>query len=117
MIELTVPYPPKELNPNAKTHWAKKAHWVKLYRGLCRDIALLNTEPVPSGDLVYDMTFYPPDRRRRDDDNMVASGKSGRDGIAEALGIDDVRFQLRVRVREPFPGGKVTIKIYEDLEE
>ena len=69
---------------------------------------------IPQGDLVLDLEFYPPDNRRRDDDNMVAAFKNGRDGIAEALGIDDVRFQIRVRVMDKFPGGKVVVKIYAD---
>ena len=32
------------------------------------------------------------DRRARDDDNIIASFKAGRDGMAQALGIDDKRF-------------------------
>lgn len=117
MICLTLPYPPKELNPNQKVHWAVKAKHVKAYRATCKAIAMENIVEVPAGDLVYDMTFYPPDKRRRDDDNMVSSGKAGRDGVAEGLGIDDIRFQLRVRVKDPVKGGKVEVKIYEDLEE
>ena len=33
------------------------------------------------------LTFYPPDKRKRDDDNMISSFKAGRDGIAQALGL------------------------------
>lgn len=114
MITLTMPYPPKELSPNKKLHWAVKARFAKAYRGICKDIVSMRQLLIPKGDLVLDLSFYPPDNRRRDDDNMVASFKNGRDGIAEALGIDDVRFQTRVRVMDKFPGGKVVVKIYAD---
>jgi crossover junction endodeoxyribonuclease RusA len=116
MIEITVPYPPKELNPNTKSHWAQKMAYVKGYRSACKAVASESSHFVPDGDLVLDLEFYPPDNRRRDDDNMIASFKAGRDGIAEALEIDDVKFQLRVRTKEKFPGGKVVVRIYEDKE-
>ena len=116
MIEITVPYPPKELNPNTKLHWAAKMGYIKMYRGTCKAIACESSHVIPDGDLVLDLEFFPPDNRRRDDDNMISSFKAGRDGIAEALELDDVRFQLRVRTRDKFPGGKVVVKIYEDVD-
>jgi len=116
MIEITVPYPPKELNPNQKMGWAAKMGWIKQYRAICKYIASQSAHDVPDGDLVLDLEFFPPDNRRRDDDNMIASFKAGRDGIAEALELDDIRFQLRVRTRGKFPGGKVVVKIYEDVD-
>ncbi len=116
MITLIFPYPPKELNPNKKMHWAVKARYAKAYRGICKDIATSKWWSIPTGDLVLDLEFYPPDNRRRDDDNMIASFKNGRDGLAEALGIDDVRFQTRFKVMDKFKGGKVVVKIYKDKE-
>ena len=38
--------------------------------------------------------FFPPNRARRDDDNAIAAFKSGRDGIADALKVDDARFAI-----------------------
>lgn len=116
MIRLTLPYPPKELNPNQKVHWAVKAKHAKLCRSIAKGIAIQYKGDVPIGDLVLDLNFYPPDNRRRDDDNAISSFKNLRDGLAEGLGIDDVRFQLRVRFKDKFPGGKVEVKIYEDLD-
>lgn len=40
------------------------------------------------------ITFLAPDRRARDDDNLITSFKSGRDGLADALGINDKRFRI-----------------------
>ena len=93
-MKLHLPWPPKELSPNARVHWAKKSKVAKAYRAQCGFItkAAKVVVPVTEGRLHLWLTFYPPDKRRRDDDNMIASFKSGRDGIADALGIDDCRF-------------------------
>jgi crossover junction endodeoxyribonuclease RusA len=58
------------------------------------------------------MDFYPPDHRRRDDDGLIASMKSARDGIADALKIDDRRFITRAEVKdETHPFGRVMVSI------
>jgi crossover junction endodeoxyribonuclease RusA len=49
---------------------------------------------LPEGTLALWLDFYPPDRRARDDDNIIAAFKAGRDGMAEALGINDRRFRV-----------------------
>lgn len=47
-----------------------------------------------TGPLAVLMTFYPPDRRRRDDDNAIGSFKSYRDGIADAIKVDDHKWTV-----------------------
>ena len=37
------------------------------------------------------LMFFPPDKRKRDLDNMLARMKSGLDGFFDALEIDDAR--------------------------
>ena len=44
------------------------------------------------GKIPLTITFYPPDKRHRDADNMVASIKAGLDGVADALKVNDRRF-------------------------
>jgi len=66
---------------------------------------------VPDGPLSLVIEFAPPDRRSRDDDNLIASFKSGRDGIAEALGIDDARFHTKHSFSAPIKGGAVCVRI------
>ena len=39
------------------------------------------------------ITFYCPDRRQRDLDNLVHAMKSALDGVAKAIGIDDSNFK------------------------
>lgn len=56
--------------------------------------------------------FVPPDRRRRDDDNLLAMFKAGRDGLADALGIDDNVFATQIRMsKETTKGGAVRVRI------
>ena len=109
---IAYPWPPKELSPNARVHWAKKATIAKKYR---RDAYLLTREAglrATEGPLLLVLEFVPPDRRRRDDDNLLASCKALRDGIAEALGIDDSRFRTQFSVAdEVTPGGEVRVTL------
>ena len=71
-----------------------------------------NCAQLSEGRLHLWIDLYPPDKRRRDDDNAYAACKPYRDGIADALGIDDSRFighpWLKDEVRK---GGEVRIRI------
>lgn len=62
------------------------------------------------GEIVFMVDILPPDKRRRDDDNIIASFKSGRDGIADAIGIDDCRFITRPWVHTE-TGGYIKVSI------
>ena len=66
------------------------------------------------GPLDLDITFHPPDNRRRDLDNMLASIKSGLDGISDALGVDDSTWTLTIRRGETCkPEGYISVYIKE----
>lgn len=116
-FEVTVPWPPKELSPNARKHWAAKGAKARTYRATCFAIAHNARIQARLGKLSVGgkarltLTFCPPDNRRRDDDNMIASFKSGRDGIAEALGIDDNQFVTTFSVGDVVAGGSVVVVI------
>ena len=105
-MKVTLPWPPKALSPNARVHWSVKSQAAKSYRRHCLDLCKLANivKPETEGRLHLWLTFYPPDRRHRDDDNMIASFKSGRDGIADALGIDDKRFVCHPFVSDEIGG-------------
>jgi len=70
-------------------------------------------EAVASGERLHLwITFDPPDRRPRDDDNVLAAFKSGRDGIADALGIDDRALRVRPWLSDtPTKGGAVRVRL------
>ena len=92
---LVLPFPNSVLMPNRSMgkHWtvtraardraksdarylAKQAGW----QG--RDV---------SGSLK--ITFYCPDKRKRDTDNLLAAMKPALDGVAQAIGVDDSNFK------------------------
>jgi crossover junction endodeoxyribonuclease RusA len=112
---MRLPWPPKELSPNARTHWAVKAKAAKAYRLTCFWIAKTEGLMRPDGPAILSLTFHPPSRRRIDDDNLVARFKAGRDGLADALGIDDSKLSLLVRIGEPVKGGAVDVEILPPL--
>jgi crossover junction endodeoxyribonuclease RusA len=112
-VSVRLPWPVSPLSPNARIHWARKAQLVKASRStafyLTRE-AFGPTKPNWPGARVS-MTFCPPDKRRRDLDNCISSTKAARDGIADALGIDDSKFECGFAFGEPVPGGAVLVTI------
>jgi len=52
-----------------------------------------------------DLTFVPKTNARRDLDNLIASMKASHDGIADALEVDDSRFELAARIGPKSPEG------------
>lgn len=110
---IVLPWPPKELSPNARVHWAKKSKAAKQYRAECFLLTKKAGIAAPLADeILFALDFVPPDRRKRDDDNLLASCKALRDGVADALGIDDNRFITQLRIsRETVKGGEVRVRI------
>ena len=103
-LEVVLPWPPPDLSPNARLHWSKAAKVKRRYRKTCwgeTALALSRARKAnvrmwcaPDQRLRVELQFFPPNRRSRDIDNLVASMKAGIDGIADALGIDDSNFEL-----------------------
>lgn len=115
MKELVLPWPSRDLHPNARVHHMVLARAKKNAR---HDAYMLALEAgwrgaeFPPGRLHLWIDFYPPDRRRRDDDGLLSSFKAWRDGIADCLGIDDARFVSHPWVKdEVVKGGEVRIRI------
>ncbi len=95
MNEIILPWPSKDLSPNARVHWSKKSGAVAVARADARMVTMAaawHRLTLPDGRLHLWVTFHPPTRRMPDDDNMLTRFKPYRDGIADALGIDDKRF-------------------------
>ncbi|WP_252959744.1 endodeoxyribonuclease RusA, partial [Pseudomonas simiae] len=78
MIDMTLPWPPKELSPNARVHWRQKHKHAKAYRRTCGLIALALGAPRLSGKKYFWVTFCPPNRRSYDDDHLLSRFKAGR---------------------------------------
>lgn len=117
MSEITYPWPSKNLSPNSRTHWAIKGKKTKETR---RNAFILTIEAGWrgidwEGDIHLWVDYYPPDRRARDQDNMIASSKAIFDGLADALGVNDKRFRLHPWVKEEI-GGMVKVRITKGPE-
>lgn len=120
-MNLTLPWPPADLSPNRRLHWARLAMAKRAYRDACH-LSTLTTKSaterrsLPSGPLSLAMEFRPPDRRTYDRDNLLARCKAGLDGMCDALGIDDRRFaSVTVRVGEPALDGLVRVTIAQEV--
>lgn len=114
MSPIRLPWPSPVLSPNARgMHWAKKAAAKKVARQAAFALAREAIGPGKLGwaGVALSITFCPPDRRRRDDDNAVGAFKAYRDGIADALGIDDHNFKPTYAWGEPVKGGAVLVEI------
>ncbi|WP_164738159.1 endodeoxyribonuclease RusA [Frigidibacter oleivorans] len=114
VIIVTLPWPDKRLMPNAK----RRSHW-SAYRGAIRDarttaFALTRSAmgrlrfAAPPAMVV---SFTPPDARRRDDDGMIGAFKHGRDGIADALGIDDRHLRPTYSFDAPARPGRIIVTL------
>lgn len=113
MIELTLPWPPKELSPNARLHWAKLAKAKKAYREACAWTAMgQGLRTVATRKLHLSLVFYPPTRRAYDLDNALARMKAGLDGLADVMQLDDKHWSLSIAKAEDI-GGFVKVKIEE----
>lgn len=109
--QLVLPYPPSGLNPNKRMHWAVKAKLAKAYKSECFLLAkAAGLKMEHKWTIKMSIEFTKPDRRKRDDDNIIASFKSGRDGVAQALGVDDNWFNVTYSVmKESVPNGRVVL--------
>jgi crossover junction endodeoxyribonuclease RusA len=112
--EVVLPWPCRDLHPNARGHWAKKANAAKAYRNECWVRAkVAKMAPLGDGKIKVSIVFVPPDRRRRDVDGMLSAIKSGLDGMAQAMGVDDHRFELSLGVAERVgAGGFVRVMVW-----
>ena len=116
-IIVSLPWPPKATSPNARAHWAAVHRARSRYRADARILAIAagardaGKAPPPHAALHVTLRVYPPDRRRRDLDNIVASLKSALDGIADALGVDDSRFRLSIEMSDPVAGGRIDVEV------
>lgn len=117
---ITMSWPDKALSPNSRSHWAAKAKAAKRARSdafhLAREAGFdARTFADYGGKLHLWIDCYAKTRNYPDADNVLASLKSALDGIADALGVNDSRFQPHPFVKAE-TGGKVVIRITKGAE-
>lgn len=112
---IPLPWPRPGLSPNARAHWAERAKLVRGARDLAWCLALASgARNLGWPAALVRIEFRPPDRRRRDLDNMLAAIKPYLDGIADATGIDDSRWALTIERGEPVEHGAVVLTMTRD---
>jgi crossover junction endodeoxyribonuclease RusA len=110
---ITLPWPKRELSPNSPAHYMVKHKAKKEYRQECawqaREQGVKQDWP-QAGKIGVHLHFVPPNRTRRDHDNLIASMKAGLDGLADAMGVDDSRFVISSDISEDV-GGMVKVTL------
>ena len=93
--------PPRELSPNGRFHWARRAAQVKNYRNsvgvMAGNARQLTGWPAPAKARMK-LTFIFRSATRRDPDNLLASFKSGIDGMVDGgviIGDDSERLIIK----------------------
>lgn len=112
IYRVTLPWPSSALSPNARGHWAAKARHAKLARQDAWVLAMkAGLRGVGWSSARVAIEFCPPDRRKRDLDNMLASLKPSLDGIVDLIGVDDADWSISITRGEPVKGGAVVVTI------
>jgi len=116
MIIVKLPWPDRILPPNSRAHHmarAKAAREARAWAKTLTQAEFTNLKmPYQDNDIPLSFTFCFPDARERDSDNLNSMMKAARDGIADALGINDSRFWPTKQLRGPqVDGGKVIVRI------
>lgn len=111
--DLELPWPDKDLSPNARKNWRAVASAKRTERlGAWATVKSVYGQPWPHPSAQIKFIFHPPNLRARDDDNVIASMKAARDGLADALGIDDAHFKMAYEFGDPRrPFGCVVVQI------
>lgn len=107
------------LGPNAREHWAARMRRTRHQRSatyllMLEQVGRDRLKSIAKRDVIS-ITLTRIGGRPMDDDNLVAALKPVRDGVADALGLDDGDKRLRWRY-EQVPGGRlVTVRVAVDL--
>ena len=111
-LTLTTRWPDAKLSPNTRGHWSKKASANKTALLEIRSLLPKDTS-IPKGHLRVEFSFYQPDLRRRDLDNLLASMKPYIDAIFLLGKADDTQIQS-IACHKILPDGvpRVELKIF-----
>jgi crossover junction endodeoxyribonuclease RusA len=113
MLELELPYP-----PSVNHYWRRVGTRTLISRGgrafresVCAILTARKVRPL-AGPLAVEVTVHPPDRRRRDIDNVA---KALLDALQQggAYHDDSQIVRLAIEKVEPVPNGKSVVRICE----
>jgi hypothetical protein len=86
-ITITLPPAAASLHAHAKGHWRVKANATKQLRTLAAFLAKASRKKL-TGRVQVHYRFFVPDRRRRDEANLIQSCKPAIDGVVDAGAIE-----------------------------
>lgn len=118
-MQITLPFPDSSLLPNRKNgrHWGSTSGAKSAARNAAYYLAkeAMQSSRLPQRDAYHlRITFMQPDRRKRDLDNLLAGMKNYLDGMCDALGIDDSKFDSVTLLRGYMKGnGHVVVTVTE----
>lgn len=105
---LYLPWPPKQLSPNARGNRRVRAIFTRQYRKQVAEAAwAAGFTPMCEPALRLVRVLLRPPSARWDFDNAIACFKAGQDGIADALGANDRTFRPVWDMGPPVKGGDV----------
>lgn len=114
MPKMIFPFPDSRLSPNARIDRRALFHVKRDAKEIAYFITRESNVVVLDTDLQLTLTFYPPDRRKRDLDNLYASFKAYQDGMFASLGVDDCKIERVILERgNVIPNGQVFVDILE----
>lgn len=114
-LHIELPYPDRKLSPNAqKRAWYNREAARKVAYDAGVVAAWATGKKLGPGNYRMTVIFHPPDARRRDLDNLLASMKPAIDGICKGLGIDDRQiYRIELGWGDVRRGGIVRIALEE----
>lgn len=112
---IRLPWPPSKTSKNgSQGDWRGKAKAARSYKEQCawECVAQRVHKLDFNGDIPVTITYYPPDNRRVDWDNLAGRAKQGFDAVAEATGVDDGNWSPVLLQRgEKTSGGAILVDI------
>ena len=117
IFDLELPFPDRHLLPNEarRNHWGMRAEYAKTARMVAYVEAANKRKwdyKPPEGELSVKIVFHEPNKRARDLDGLLSAMKPSLDGIANALDVDDKRFNpITIERGERIKGGCVRVEI------
>jgi Holliday junction resolvase RusA-like endonuclease len=111
ILKITFPWFLKELKPNWSGHYMQKAKAKAIYRSECERITLNTMRDTWKASNKLRITFYKPNNRHMDLDNMLASIKSGIDGMCDALQVNDKQFTEIILIKADTIGGYIDVEL------
>lgn len=111
-MKLDLPWPPRELSPNARIHYMALAKAKKAYMDQVSWAAFGSNPNWTKEYMPIKLTFHPPSKRHYDLDGLLSRCKSGLDQLAIMWKINDKNFRpILIDFGEPVKDGKVVIEV------